>query len=360
MSAYASAVVDGDRGNRASSPGGFANEADNHLVWDRQKRGHYEVYYLTCNHLESRTGFWIRYTLESPLHEAPYAQLWFAFFDARDAAKSFAINKRFPIDRLVTERSPFKLSIGESFLGHDHMRGALEGDGHAARWDLTWLPSGTTHRHLPDLIYKTDFADTKVLSPSLDAPLRGTITVDGRVLTLEGDPGGQTHLWGRKHAHAWAWAHCNAFEGQRGTALEALSVRLKRRGVVLPPLTLVSLYHDGEAHELTGFEHTILNRGRFGTARFQFVARGKDVRIRGDYACRPEDMVLTRYEDPDGEASFCANTEIADLRVTVERRSRLWSRWVEQARLVAPQCAHFEVAGREPDPAIRRRHVTVA
>ena len=137
-------------------------------------------------------------------------------------------------------------------------------------------------------------------------------------------------------------------------------MRLKRRGVVLPPLTLVSLYLDGEAHRLPGLEHTLVNRGTFGTARFQFVARGKDVRISGDYACRPEDMVLTEYADPDGEASFCANTEVADLRVTVERRSRLWRRWQEQARLVAPQCAHFEVAGREPDPAIHRRHVTVS
>jgi hypothetical protein len=102
-----------------------------------------------------------------------------------------------------------------------------------------------------------------------------------------------------------------------------------------------------------------VNRGRFGTARFQFVARGRDVRITGDFACRPDDMVLTEYADPDGEASFCANTEVADLHVTVFRRSRLWTRWQEQARLVAPQSAHFEVAGREPDAAIRRRHVAL-
>jgi hypothetical protein len=353
MTAYAAVAAD----TRALSN---ATEPDNRMVWDGAARGHYEVWYLTFNHVASKTGFWIRYTLESPLSEKPYAQLWFAFFDAIEPRNNFALNRRFPIERLRADGSPFKLELAGAVLAHDMMKGALEGDGHQARWDLSWLPAPSTHRHLPDVIYKTSFADTRVLAPGLDVPLRGTVTVDGRTLTLEGDPGGQTHLWGRKHAHAWAWGHCNGFDGRRGAALEALSVRLKRRGVVLPPLTLVSLYLDGEAHKLTGFEHTVLNRGRFGTARFQFLARGTDVRIGGEYVCRPEDMFLTEYADPDGEPSYCANTEVADLRVTVWRRSRVWKRWQEQARLVADKTGHFEVAGRAPDAAIVRRHVTVA
>jgi hypothetical protein len=127
------------------------------------------------------------------------------------------------------------------------------------------------------------------------------VVVDGRTITLEGAPGGQTHLWGRKHAHAWAWGHCNAFEGRRGAALETLSVRLKKRGVVTPPLTLVSLYLDGEAFRFTEFAHTLLNRGRFGTGSYGFSARGADVRLDGAFHCRPEDMVLSEYLDPDGE-----------------------------------------------------------
>ena len=68
------------------------SEADNVRVWDGHKRGHYEVWYVTFNHRESNTGYWIRYALESP--EAgrgdPYAQLWFAHFDARDPERTFA------------------------------------------------------------------------------------------------------------------------------------------------------------------------------------------------------------------------------------------------------------------------------
>ena len=45
---------------------------------------------------------------------------------------------------------------------------------------------------------------------------------------------------------------------------------------------------------------------------------------------------------------------------SVWRRSRLWKRWNEQARLTADKAAHFEVGGRAADPTIARRHVTVS
>jgi hypothetical protein len=197
---------------------------------------------------------------------------------------------------------------------------------------------------------------TKVLSPNLDVALRGDVEVDGRTLALEGEPGGQTHLWGRKHAHAWAWGHCNAFEGRRGTAFEALTVRVRP---FAPPLTFVTLVLDGEALRLARFSDAILDRGRMGTARYELRAYGSDARIEGAWACRPEDMVVAEYADPDGEPSFCANTEVGDLEVRVYRRSGWLRRWVEQARLAAPRCGHFEVGGRSADPAIERRYVAV-
>jgi hypothetical protein len=338
-----------------------ATEPDNRCLWDGARRGHYEVWYLTCNHPATRTGYWIRYTLEAPLDGVgrPYACLWFACFDAAEPARGFAFHQRHPIERLDRRDAPFTIRIGEAELGHDHMRGALAGDGHVARWDLRWLPQTRTLHQLPDLIYRTDFADTRVLSPNVDVPVRGTVELDGREIVFDGEPGGQTHVWGRKHAHAWAWAHCTAFAGRRGAALEALTVRLKRSGLVLPPMTVATLWLDGEELRFTSPEHIVLSRGRFGTARYEFEANGRDARLRGELTCRPEVMVLTPYEDPDGEPSFCANTAVGDLRLTVWRRSGWLGRWREQVALRADQTANFEVAGRQPDPAILRRHVAL-
>jgi hypothetical protein len=334
--------------------------ADNVRRWDGAARGHYEVWYLTFNHAASQTGYWIRYTLESPLAGVgePYAQLWFAQFDARDGRRTFGINRKFPIAAMTARRDPFAVAIDGSELGHDRARGALAGDGHDVRWDLRWAPSPRTHRHLPDVMYaRGGLGETTVLSPNLDMAVVGSLTVDGRTLTFDGEPGGQTHLWGRKHAHAWAWGHCNAFDDRPGAAFEALTVRLRRRGLTLPPLTIVTLYLDGEALAFNQFRHTAGNRGDFGTGYYRFRAWRPTVRLEGELSARPDDMLVAHYHDPDGAPSYCANTEIGDLRITVWRRER--TSWREAARLVAPRRGHFEVGSRERDPAVVRDHVTV-
>src|SRR6266568_3358283 len=131
---YATAAADPTLAN--------ATARDNVLVWDRQHGGHYEVWYLTFNHVASRTGYWLRYVIEAPLHGAAYAQVWFGYFDAR---------------------------------------GAIAGAGHSASWDLSWLPAPATHLLMPRIVYKSlPIGDTRALSPNLDVPIRGTVVVDGR------------------------------------------------------------------------------------------------------------------------------------------------------------------------------------
>lgn len=338
----------------------MTNEQDNHRRWDGTTPGAYEVWYLTCNHVASQTGYWIRYTLEAPLpgHGDAYAQLWFARFDAKDPAKTFAFNRKFPIAAMTATTAPFGVAIAGNQLAHDRMRGTLAGDGHDARWDLTWTPAGKTVRALPDLMYaRGGVGDTLFHSPNHDVALTGTITVDGETLTLDGDPGGQTHVWGKKHAHNWAWAHCNAFDERPGAAMEALCVRLKRGNVILPRLTIATLTLDGETLALNQLRHTAGNRGEFGTGFFRFRCWSPLVRLEGELSARPEDMLVAPYVDPDGEASYCSNTEIGDLRVTVYRRSG--TRWREAAKLTAPRRGHFEIGARERDAAVVRDHVVL-
>ncbi|HEY6005663.1 MAG TPA: hypothetical protein VIV57_22475 [Anaeromyxobacter sp.] len=341
----------------SATPEAQATERDNARVW-RGQPGHYEVWYLTFNHRPSRTGFWIRYTLEAPRsgRGEPHAQLWFAHFDALDPKRNFAVHRKLPIASMVARAAPFEVRIGDATLTHASARGSLEGAGHSARWDLGWTPARRTHLFLPGFAYRSPRVSTKVLSPNLDVALSGRVEVDGRTLALEAEPGAQTHLWGRKHADAWAWGHCNAFEGRTGTAFEALTVRARP---LAPWLTFLTLVLDGETLRLGRLAGTVLNRGRMGTTRYEMRAYGSEVRIEGEYSCRPEDMVVAEYADPDGEPSYCANTEVADLSLTVYRRSGWLRRWVEQARLAAPRCGHFEVGGRSADPAIQRRYVTV-
>lgn len=338
------------------------SEAHNHRRWNGQP-GHYEVWYLTTNHRASETGFWIRYTVEAPLPGLgePEAGLWFGFFDAREPARNLAIRQLMPAEAMsaTAPGQPFAVSIGESRLTNDSARGSLAGGGHQASWDLRWQPSRTTHLTLPSIMYRRGgLGETTVLAPNLDVAMSGTITADDRTFELAGEPGGQTHLWGRKHAYSWAWGHCNAFAGRPGAAIELLSVRLARAGRILPQLTIFTLYLDGEVYRFNEFRHVLFNRAEYGTGYFSFSAVGARVRIQGQFSCRPRDMVTAPYVDPDGEPSWCANTEVADLRLSVDRRVGL-DRWQEHAFLEAPRSGHFEVGARTRDPAISAEYVTI-
>jgi hypothetical protein len=336
------------------------SEADNVMVWDGKRPGHYEVWYATFNHRPTSTGFWIRYTLESPLvgHGAPHATLWFAFFDARNPERNWAIHRPHPIGELVAEASPFQLAIGsDAVLRHDGMRGVLNGDAHSASWELAYTPCNFTHRHLPDLVYPRGFADTKVLSPNLIINLHGTVVVDGAIYTFDGDPGCQSHLWGRKHAHAWAWSHCNAFREDPTVCLETLSVRLRRGGLVLPTLSFVSLYLGSEVHHFRRVQDLPFTRASWETGLYHFTATNRRVKIEGELRCRPEDLVKTPYSDPDGEASFCHNTEVADCALTFSMRRSLASPFKRVHRLTSRGSAHFEYAARVPDGHVSKRHV---
>ncbi len=342
------------------------SEADNHRRWDGHSPGRYEVWYLTFNDPATGDGFWIRYTLEAPVagHGEPYAQLWFARFasasGADPARPTFGINRRQPIATMVAATDPFAVTIGASKLGHGHARGALSGAGHAAEWDLTWTP-GDTMRWLPSVMYRRGgLGETTALTPSPDLALAGSITVDGRRYQLDGAPGGQTHVWGSKHALAWGWGHCNAFTGAPGAALEMLTVRLERRGVRLPWMTVATLrLPGGDEVAFNRFDQALLApRPERATGRLRFAATGLTAKLEGVFSAPAERIVRTEYVDPDGAPAWCHNTCAADLMLTLSRRVR--GRWRVDRELFSAGRGHFELAGREPDLAVTRVHTTIA
>ncbi len=335
---------------------------DNLPRWDGQRRGFYEVWFLTWNDPATRDGYWLRYVIESPLPDVgePYAQVWFARQSASDPAKSFGINRRYPITSLVTGRDPFAVAIGPSRLGHDHATGAVSGDGHAVEWDLTWQPGVATLHQLPAVMYRNGgLGETTVQSPNVDVPITGTLVIDGARVALAGARGGQTHLWGVKHAAAWAWGHCNAFDDRPGAALEVLHARLRRRGVNLPPLTVAVLRLPGEDLAFNRFDQALWSGpAELGTGRFKFRAGGLVARLEGELSCAPADLIRAHYHDPDGEERWNHFTAIGDLRLTLSRRVR--GRWQVTEQLTAPRRAAFEIAGPTADPAVTCDHVAVS
>jgi hypothetical protein len=332
------------------------SEADNHRHWDASKRGAYEVWYTTWNHPKTDQGFWLRFITEAPFEGPPRAELWFARFDPDRPDKTFGIHKPFPADRLSSSTSPFTLQIADAQLRHDQTFGELAGDGHEISWDLHWVPAQRALRMMPDVAYR-GVGETTALSPNPRIAISGTLLVDGEKLDFDHAIGGQTHLWGKKHAYSWTWGRCAEFAGADGALLEILGTRLQRRGIVLPPLVFVELDLDGEHHRLNQLRHAAVNRASWRTGHVAFKAWSPTLKIEGELSCLPHQLVNAPYLDPDGTAVWCANTEIGDASIVVYKRSGM--RWLEHRRLEGRRRAHFETGGRARDPEVTRDHVLV-
>ena len=328
------------------------SEADNDRHWTDDTRGVYEVWYLTWNHPETGQGFWLRFITEAPVDGEPHGELWFARFDPKDPGKTFGVHKRFAIGGATT--GPFALRIADCELGHAHTFGELVGAGHDIRWDLVWEPAADTLHQLPGVMYRRGgLGETTVLSPNPRVPLSGTLLVDGEELAFDHVVAGQTHLWGKKHAYSWMWGRCADFTGSDGV-LEVLCTRLERRGVRLPPMTILTLREGGERHELNQFRHVPLNKGQWRTGWARFVAWSPTVKIVGALDALPEHLIDAPYLDPDGTEVWCANTEIGDARVTIFKRSGPF--WRKHRQLVGRGTAHFETGGRTRSPQVERVH----
>jgi len=326
--------------------------------------GTYEVWYVTWNHPNGQ-GYWLRYIIKAPLrtdgrgdHEPPRGELWFARMDPEDPAQTFGIHEHYPIDQVKTDAEPFAVTIAGCLLTDRRAFGELAGAGHAIRWDLRWEPSPATLLMLPDAMYaRGGIGDTSVLSPNPQIAISGTVTIDGVELSFDGVPGEQSHVWGKKHAYSWAWAHCADFDEAPGATFVMLGARLQRRGITLPPLTIMTLDLDGERHRLSNFRNVLGNRSTWDTGVIRFSSWSPTLRLEGSFTCSPEQMVSCPYVDPDGQELTCVNSEIGDVEIIVQRRRGL--RWAEERQLISTGRGHFEIGSRARDPAVTRRHVLV-
>lgn len=337
------------------------SEKENALRWDGKSRGHYEVYYMTFNHIKSGRGFWIRYTMTSPVAggDEPWAQLWVSCFDATNPDWNFAITKKFPISELSASTNPFSLRIGACSLSLGAANGSLSGDGHDVSWNLSFAPGGKVHYMLPQFIYKAELADTLALVPEVNAKFNGEMIIDGERLEFSGDPGCQTHLWGSKHAVRWAWAHCNAYDEDDTAVFEGLSVQIERFGIELPPMSIFAVWHNGEKYDMTGVGSMLTSSCKFETGKWKVHGSRGNVRFECEFECRPENLVRAEYTDPDGDKAWCHNTETGFSRIKIFRRDNLFAKWKLDKTLTCRNLAHMEFAARKKDPAVHKNIVEV-
>jgi hypothetical protein len=331
------------------------NSGGNLCHWDGRSP-HYEVWFLTLNHRASKTGFWFRYTIESPAQSsdksAPRAALWAAFFDRTRPEQDFGLVREWPIDQFVSDCSDgFSLRIADGFLSPTRAAGGVTVRDHNISWDLSYMPNETTYHHASRALARLTRPSSFACSPNLDIAFTGVIVVDGKEFILEEERGCQSHTWGRKHVDEWVWVHSNAFDKNPGTVFEGLAARPRRAARKIPPIQSLFLRHHGEEHRFTRLRMAEQWQRKLGMGYWSFEATNTRVHIEGVAQCRLRDMLRADYTDPDGEPLYCVNSEVANLRIRLFRRMR-GVRYRHVETIDSRGAAHLEHACRASDPGV--------
>jgi Tocopherol cyclase len=295
-------------------------EQNNILRWDGEKHGFYEVYYLKWNDEKSRTAYWIRYTLTSPLPGVadPYCELWGIFFDIDDPSKNFAVKDRFAIDKLSWEQERFKVDISGAELLMNSCCGGIndEENNNSLSWEIEFDSVGDTFKHFPhEKMYTMSFPKTKVLSPHEDCRFSGKVIANGREINFVDAPGQQTHIWGTKHALRWAWGHCNTFKEDESAIWEGLDSQIKLGPFDSPHLTMFYVRHKGVDYLFNSVRQIFANKSEWGLLTWKFEAKSAEMNVKGKIIVAADQIVTVTYTDPDGEKLWCNNSKIATINL---------------------------------------------
>ncbi len=295
--------------------------------WDG-RRGRYEAYYVKA--VQGDASAWLRYTILAPVDGEAVAQVW-AIVD--DRGRKSAGKATHPVRGLRLGKDGFSFETPAGRLDGDGCRG----EAGPVRWRLSWEPTKYSFRHLPRPMYHMPLPRTKVNTPNPDLRVTGTVEVEGRTFRLEGAPGQQGHVWGTKHALAWAWSHCNTGP----VVWEALTAQVPLGSRPSPPLTTVLVRHEGRT---LAFRVLWRAKTRFDLDGYEFRARRGRWTVEGEVEAKPGLLGCVTYTDPDGEPAYCHNTKRASSLLRLHRDGNLVGEWRDAGGTA------YEVGLRRRDP----------
>jgi hypothetical protein len=326
----------------------------NQLRWSPARRSFFEVYYLRFHDPAQRIAGWFRFVLMSPASRPPEVRVWATLFDFDDPRAAVSINRTFPLGAAQIDGSRQGLTAGGCGFDERTWWGRLETQGSSLAWHFRLEEGEVAFVHLRRPIYGLEFVPMKVLSPFFRARLSGTPVVNGRERRLEAVMANASHYWGHRLIERRAWAICNRFEEDPEFGFEGASGVARLFGVPLPRTTFLCFYRHGEVHLFNSPIRTLLNRSRHDLLRWEFEARGRLLRFRGE--ARVSDvchMIAHRYESPDGidaHDQYIHLDSTADMRIEVIERDR--GHWRRTKTLNARRTAAFETSLPAHDPRV--------
>ncbi|MGI5202560.1 hypothetical protein ACQEU6_13435 [Spirillospora sp. CA-108201] len=282
----------------------------------RGQAGRLEVWYTTLTDPATGTGVWIHHELVAPGKAAAgtgaaLAHGWAAVFPPGEAP---VLGRFGPEEWSPREDAAFTAGPVEQAGGR------LTGTAGAVAWDLRESGGGPPLYTFPRWAWESELLPAAQIVPRPAAVYGGAVRFGDRVLDLDAAPGASARVYGHGNARRWAWLHADLGGGDVCEIVAAVSTRpgLNR----LPPLPLVRLRVDGA--DLASGDPLLASlrlRARIGLPVWTVHGRIGDRRVHVRVALPPGETVAVDYADPDGAPAVCHNSERADVRIALARRS---------------------------------------
>jgi hypothetical protein len=308
----------------------------------RSSHGHVESYFLKVNDPSGERALWVKATILRRLGEAPCAESWaIAFERGKPAVGSKAT---FDFSSARFSRDTIDIEMPGLTVSRSRVHGSV-GD---VAFDLALSDEGAPFVFFPHRrMYTGPLPSTKLVSPMPDLRATGEIRVEGgRVWRVDGWRGLLGHNWGKGHAFAYAWGHCNVWNETDDLVLEGTSARVRVGPVLLPTATLLAMRTGGRTHMLTRIRTLLRNRGAMTLRRWTFSGNGPSVSVRGELWADTDDMVGLQYDTPNGAMTYCLNSKLASARVEVAVAG-------EKPIVATSRAAALEIGTRDPHHGVR-------
>jgi len=311
------------------------------LRFDPAAGGHVESYFLKINDPKGERALWVKATILARTLGEPVAESWAIAFErskppiARKATIPFS-QARFSKGAIDIELPT--LSMTSARVAGEH--------GSALSFDFAIEDATPPLFHYMKRFYEGRFPSSKLMSPMPNLRARGEARVGDRVWKIDGWRGLLGHNWGRGHAFAYAWGHCNVWDEDVDLVFEGTSGRVRVGPVLIPTTTVLVVRLNGETHALNHVSELARNKGSMTFRRWRFSARGPTLSVSGELFAETDDMVGLHYENPDGAMTYCLNSKLASARISLEPRGGL-------PIVVNSRAAALEIGTRDPNHGVR-------
>lgn len=287
--------------------------------------GHVESYFLRANHPTRPLAVWLKATVLAPLAGPAVVESWFIWFDG-ERGVTLAKKQTRPVREGRFEgdgETAFSVvapGLSLDLRDHGAARGTVPTDQGEVKYALTWTrddgATGAPLSILPWRVLRTGpFPRSKLLTPFPSLRVSGEVQLPWGREVLAGWPGMQGHNWGKEHTFEYAWGQCLFPEDD--AMVEGFSARVRVAGRTSPRLSALVVRKGGRTFRFDTLFDAWRQRAEVATDRWAVSLRGDggDVTLEMNAAGRP--MVCLGYDNPDGARSYCFNSKLAEVTLTV-------------------------------------------